>query len=58
MTPPDNSFFGLGIAPGILEILQKAGFTVPTPIQQQSILVTLEGEDMTFMGRPQASLLL
>jgi ATP-dependent RNA helicase RhlE len=46
MTSPDNTFYGLGIAPGILEILQKIGFTVPTPIHTQSIPVALEGKDL------------
>ena len=45
MNPPD-SFHGLGIAPGILDILQKIGLKVPTPIQAQSIPVALEGKDL------------
>ena len=45
---PDRSpdFYGLGIAPKILEILQKLHFTVPTPIQVKSIPVAIEGKDM------------
>jgi ATP-dependent RNA helicase RhlE len=46
MSPQDNNFYGLGIAPGILSILEKIGFSVPTPIQQQSIPVALEGKDL------------
>ncbi|MFA6534351.1 MAG: DEAD/DEAH box helicase [Patescibacteria group bacterium] len=40
------SFYGLGISPKILEILAKANFTVPTPIQHQSIPTALEGKDL------------
>jgi ATP-dependent RNA helicase RhlE len=46
MNPSDNGFLGLGIAPGILDILAKLNFTAPTPIQQQSIPVALEGRDL------------
>jgi len=41
-----KTFNGLGIAPAILEILTKRGFTVPTPIQHQSLPVALEGKDI------------
>ena len=41
-----SGFYDLGIAPNILEILDKLGFTVPTPIQQKSIAPALEGKDM------------
>lgn len=41
-----KTFNGLGIAPAILEILNKRGFTVPTPIQLQSIPAALEGKDI------------
>lgn len=41
-----SDFYGLGIAPNILEILNKNSFTVPTPIQAQSIPVALEGKDL------------
>ncbi|MDD5145229.1 MAG: DEAD/DEAH box helicase [Candidatus Pacebacteria bacterium] len=40
------SFYGLGIAPGILEILKKINFTTPTPIQHQSIPIAIEGKDI------------
>src|SRR3989344_4796055 len=43
---PQDTFYGLGIAPGILTILEKGGFKVPTPIQAQSIPVALEGKDL------------
>ena len=40
------SFYGLGIAPGILAILGKIHYTTPTPIQHQSIPVAIEGKDI------------
>ena len=41
-----SGFYGLGIAPNILALLQKLGFTVPTPIQKQSIPHAIEGKDL------------
>lgn len=49
MNPPSQhspSFYGLGIAPRLLEILDKNRFTVPTPIQLRSIPIAIEGKDM------------
>jgi len=40
------SFYGLGIAPGILAILGKIHYTTPTPIQHQSIPIGIEGKDI------------
>src|SRR3989344_1234786 len=42
----DKGFHGLGIAPGILQILAKLNFTIPTPIQEQSIPIAIEGKDL------------
>lgn len=42
----EKSFYGLGIAPGILEVLKKLGFKTPTPIQEQSIPIGIEGKDL------------
>ncbi|MFA4936984.1 MAG: DEAD/DEAH box helicase [Patescibacteria group bacterium] len=42
----NNSFLGLGIAPKILDILNKNQYITPTPIQQQSIPHALEGKDL------------
>jgi len=42
--PP--GFYGLGIAPKLLEILWKLKFKTPTPIQQKSIPVAIEGKDI------------
>ncbi len=40
------SFYGLGIAPSILAIIEKLGFKVPTPIQTRSIPPAIEGKDL------------
>ncbi len=40
------NFSDLGIAPKLLEILQRNKFTVPTPIQHQSIPGAIEGKDI------------
>lgn len=42
----ESSFYGLGIAPNILAILDKNDFKVPTPIQSQSIPQLIEGKDL------------
>jgi ATP-dependent RNA helicase RhlE len=48
MTPTTTftSFSGLGLAPRLLEILTKKGFSVPTPIQSQAIPVAISGKDV------------
>lgn len=43
---PNSSFYGLGIAPKILEALDRMKFTVPTPIQFKAIPVAIEGKDI------------
>ena len=40
------SFYGLGIAPKILETIDRMKFTVPTPIQHKAIPVGIEGKDI------------
>jgi len=42
----EKGFHGLGIAPGILQIIAKQGFHVPTPIQEQAIPIAIEGKDV------------
>lgn len=39
-------FYGLGIAPGILSVLDRLKFSVPTPIQEKSIPLAIEGKDL------------
>lgn len=46
MTSPQNSFYGLGIAPGLLEVLETLRFSVPTPIQHKAIPIAIEGKDI------------
>ncbi|MDO8528078.1 MAG: DEAD/DEAH box helicase [Deltaproteobacteria bacterium] len=46
MTENTHSFSNLGIAPNLLEILGQLKFTIPTPIQHQSIPVGIEGKDI------------
>jgi len=41
-----KGFFGLGIAPKILEILANIKFKVPTPIQLKAIPLAIEGKDV------------
>lgn len=41
-----KDFYGLGIAPGILQVLAKLNFKVPTPIQEQAIPIAVEGKDL------------
>jgi len=45
-TTPATGFYGLGIAPKLLEALDKLKFKVPTPIQHKAIPVASEGKDM------------
>ena len=42
----NNSFYGLGIAPRILDILDQMKFTVPTPIQRKAIPIAIEDKDI------------
>jgi len=39
-------FYGLGITPKLLGILEELKFTTPTPIQFKSIPVTIDGKDI------------
>ena len=46
MNTTTNGFYGLGIAPALLEKIEKLGFTTPTPIQQKAIPIAIEGKDI------------
>ncbi|MBI2278522.1 MAG: DEAD/DEAH box helicase [Candidatus Brennerbacteria bacterium] len=41
-----SGFYGLGIAPNILAVIERLNFKTPTPIQQKSIPPALEGKDL------------
>src|SRR3990167_8958685 len=41
-----NGFYGLGIAPALLEIIAQLRFTTPTPIQVQAIPIAIRGKDI------------
>jgi len=42
----EGSFYGLGIAPKILDILESIKFKVPTPIQVKAIPLAIQGKDI------------
>lgn len=44
--PDVTTFHGLGIAPLLLEALERLRFTSPTPIQQQAIPIAVQGKDI------------
>ncbi|MDD5044212.1 MAG: DEAD/DEAH box helicase [Candidatus Omnitrophica bacterium] len=46
VVPPEQSFYGLGIAPKILEILERIKFKSPTPIQIKAIPLAIQGKDV------------
>jgi len=46
MNPSEQGFYGLGIAPKILEILERIKFKVPTPIQTKAIPLGIQGKDV------------
>src|SRR3989344_1991797 len=48
MSKTDNrtDFYGLGIAPTLLNAIANLNFTSPTPIQEQAIPVAIEGKDI------------
>ncbi|MFA6524929.1 MAG: DEAD/DEAH box helicase [Patescibacteria group bacterium] len=40
------NFYGLGLAPRLLQLLDQNKFTVPTPIQAKTIPLAIEGKDL------------
>lgn len=46
MINTSDSFYGLGIAPGLLEVLDSLKFRIPTPIQHKTIPLGIEGKDI------------
>ncbi|MFH1996115.1 MAG: DEAD/DEAH box helicase [Candidatus Omnitrophota bacterium] len=43
---PGATFYGLGLAPKILEALARMKFTIPTPVQYKAIPIAIEGKDV------------
>lgn len=41
-----QGFYGLGIAPSLLETLSRLKFKTPTPIQERAIPIAIEGKDI------------
>ncbi|MDD2680371.1 MAG: DEAD/DEAH box helicase [Candidatus Omnitrophica bacterium] len=41
-----GNFYGLGIVPKILDILERIKFKTPTPIQQKAIPLAIQGKDI------------
>lgn len=48
-----NNFSKLGLSPETIEVLDKIGFTEPTPIQEQAIPKLLENDPTDFIGLAQ-----
>jgi ATP-dependent RNA helicase RhlE len=46
MEPHNLSFYNLGIAPKMLEVLERMKFVSPTPIQHKAIPIALAGKDV------------
>lgn len=46
LVDPQGTFNNLGIAPKLLQILESHKFTHPTPIQEQSIPIAVQGKDL------------
>jgi ATP-dependent RNA helicase RhlE len=44
--PSPSGFYGLGIAPKLLEAIERRKLTQPTPIQEKAIPAALEGKDL------------
>ncbi len=44
--PDRSTFYGLGIAPNILAVLDRLHFKTPTPIQEKAIPPAMEGKDL------------
>jgi len=46
MSQNEQNFYGLGIAPAIMSVIERLKFTIPTKIQYQAIPVGLQGQDV------------
>ncbi|MDE2028826.1 MAG: DEAD/DEAH box helicase [Candidatus Omnitrophica bacterium] len=46
MSTTETNFYGLGIAPAILGVIERLKFVTPTKIQHQAIPIGLQGQDV------------
>lgn len=46
MEKQNESFYGLGIVPKIIELIDRLKFKIPTPIQSKAIPIAIEGKDL------------
>jgi ATP-dependent RNA helicase RhlE len=46
MSPKQNSFYGLGIAPRLLDKIDAMGYTMATPIQLKAMPIAMDGKDI------------
>jgi ATP-dependent RNA helicase RhlE len=46
MNPTQNGFYGLGIAPRLLDKIESTGYTTATPIQLKAMPIAIEGKDI------------
>ncbi len=46
-----SGFYGLGIAPNILAVLERLHFKTPTPIQEKAIPPAIEGKDLVGLAQ-------
>jgi ATP-dependent RNA helicase RhlE len=46
MNSRQNSFYGLGIAPRLLDKIDALGYSTPTPIQRKAMPIAIEGKDI------------
>ncbi|MBI4273058.1 DEAD/DEAH box helicase [Candidatus Uhrbacteria bacterium] len=44
--PRSSDFLGLGIAPNLLDALKRLKFAMPTPIQEKTIPIAIQGKDV------------
>jgi ATP-dependent RNA helicase RhlE len=44
--PQTGGFYGLGIAPSLLDVLARLKYVTPTPIQEKAIPVAVQGQDV------------
>ncbi len=45
-SPRSSDFLGLGIAPNLLDALKRLKFATPTPIQERTIPIAIQGKDV------------